>query len=101
MNLKVAFFLFSASLTTSAVAQVFTITKTERQGDNLILYYDLLDSINNRVYTINVYSSADNYINPLNKVSGDVGLEVKPGGNRKIVWRANQNLYPIRETRWL
>jgi hypothetical protein len=87
-------FLFLLALATSAVAQVFTITKTERQGDNLILYYDLLDSISNRAYTINVYSSADNYINPLSKVSGDVGLEVKPGGNRKIIWRAKEELGP-------
>lgn len=68
MKFKIAFFLFLV-LATSALAQVFTITKTERQGDNLILYYGLLDSINNRAYTINVYSSSDNYINPLSKVS--------------------------------
>jgi Ser-Thr-rich glycosyl-phosphatidyl-inositol-anchored membrane family len=82
--------LFCASAT--ALAQAFTITKTERQGDNLVLYYNLVDSINNRAYTINIYSSSDNYINPLNKLSGDVGLEVKPGGNRKIVWRAKEEL---------
>jgi hypothetical protein len=73
-------------------AQVFTITKTERQGDNIILYYDLLDSISNRTYTVNAYTSLDNYINPLTKVTGDVGLEVKPGGNRKITWRAKEEL---------
>lgn len=93
MKFKIALLLFLV-LATSTVAQVFTITKTERQGDNLILYYDLLDSINNRAYTINVYSSSDNYINPLSKVSGDVGLEVKPGGNRKIIWRAKEELGP-------
>jgi hypothetical protein len=93
MKFRIVLFVF-LSLATSAAAQVFTITKTERQGDNLILYYDLLDSINNRAYTINVYSSADNYINPLNRVGGDVGLEVKPGGNRKIIWKAKEELGP-------
>jgi hypothetical protein len=94
MYTRLAFFLLFITLASSSIAQIFTITKTERQGDNLILYYDLLDSVNNRAYTINVYSSADNYINPLNKVSGDVGLEVKPGGNRKIIWRAKEELGP-------
>jgi len=76
----------------AAQAQVFVITKTERQGDNIILHYDLSDTVANRAYTINVYSSMDNYINPLTKVTGDVGLEVKPGGNRKITWNASEEL---------
>lgn len=84
-----AFFCFLSAL---SYAQNFTIIKAERQGDNLIVYYDLLDSITNRTYTINVYNSLDNFINPLTKISGDLGLEVKPGGNRKIVWRAKEEL---------
>jgi hypothetical protein len=84
--------IFSLLTGSSALAQLFNITKAERQGDNLIVYYDLLDSITNRTYTINVYNSLDNFINPLTKISGDLGLEVKPGGNRKIVWRAKEEL---------
>jgi len=76
----------------AANAQVFVIAKAERQGDNIVLYYELTDSINNRAYTINVYTSLDNYINPLTRVTGDVGLEIKPGGNRKIIWNAKEEL---------
>ena len=75
-----------------AQAQDFTITKVERDLNNVVIYYDLLDSINNRSYTINVYASLDNYINPLTEISGDLGLDVQPGGNRKIVWNAQKEL---------
>jgi hypothetical protein len=80
----------SASI--SSPAQRFIIDKVEHAGDDIILYYQLLDSITNRSYTINLYASTDNYINPLTKVTGDLGLEVKPGGNRKITWHAKEEL---------
>lgn len=84
--------LLCCSLT--AYSQRFLIDKIEHAGDNIVLYYQLIDSISNRSYTINVYSSLDNYINPLTKVTGDLGLEIKPGGNRKITWLAKEELGP-------
>lgn len=84
--------IFFLLLSTISYSQTFTIDKFERAGDDLIIYYSLTDTINNRAYTINLYSSLDNYINPLTKVSGDIGLEVKPGGNRKIIWHAKEEL---------
>ena len=90
---KGCFFVLSLMCLAIAIrAQDFTIRKVEMTGSNLVLHYDLIDSIANRSYTIYAYSSSDNYINPLTKVSGDVGLEVKPGGNRKIVWRLKEEL---------
>jgi hypothetical protein len=67
-------------------AQDFAIRKVEIALGKVILHYTLLDSVQRRNYTINVYSSKDNFIAPLDDVSGDVGLEVKPGGNKRIVW---------------
>lgn len=78
--------------TTWAGAQIFTITKVEVAGDKVILSYNLIDSIANRSYTVHVYTSADNYVTPLTKVTGHVGLEVKPGGNRQIIWNAKEEL---------
>jgi hypothetical protein len=75
-------------------AQDFTIKKVELTGGNMVLHYDLVDSVRNRTYTINLYSSSDSYVNPLTKVSGDVGMEVKSGGNRKITWRLKEELPP-------
>ncbi|MBY0435325.1 MAG: GPI anchored serine-threonine rich family protein [Cyclobacteriaceae bacterium] len=73
-------------------AQEFTIKKVELDGTKINVYYDLVDSIAGRSYTINIYSSRDNFIAPLAKVTGDLGLEVRPGGNRKITWNAQEEL---------
>jgi len=75
-----------------ACAQEFNMKRFELAGDQLLLYYDLLDTAKNRSYTVHVYSSRDNYLNPLQKLSGDVGLEVKPGMNKKITWNAKEEL---------
>ncbi len=77
---------------TKAVAQEFVMTKVEMTGTSIILYFNLVDTVKARTYTINLYSSKDNFIAPLQKVSGDVGLEVKPGQTRKIVWNAKEEL---------
>ncbi len=77
-----------------ASAQQFSIKRVQQEGGSISLYYDLIDSIASRTYTINVFSSLDNYVTPLQKVSGDLGLEVKPGGNRKITWNAFDELGP-------
>ena len=74
------------------MAQDFSIKRVEMSGDKLNLYYDLLDSVSERTYTIKVFSSKDNFVSPLEKVSGDLGLEVKAGSNRKITWDAKQEL---------
>jgi hypothetical protein len=73
-------------------AQVFTIHRLEVADNKINIYYDLVDTIASRSYTIALLSSVDNFISPLQKVKGDLGLEVKPGYNRKIVWNAKDEL---------
>src|SRR5436190_8172860 len=75
-------------------AQEFVLTSIEQTNTRIVVHYDLIDSTSNRLYTVRLYSSADNFINPLNKVTGDVGLEVKPGKNKSIVWDAKEELGP-------
>jgi len=70
----------------SSFAQEFNISKVELDAGKVNVYYNLLDTIKSRVYTISLYSSADNFISPLSKITGDAGLEIKPGGNRRITW---------------
>jgi hypothetical protein len=91
-NLCIYSLLAFVFLPNTSKAQSFKIDRFERIGDDLIIYYNLADSINNRVYTINLYASNDNFINPLTKVEGDLGIEIKPGGNRKIIWHAKEEL---------
>jgi hypothetical protein len=77
----------------AAEAQEFTIRAVETTSDHrIIIHYDLMDSTRNRLYTVFVYSSLDNFLRPLTKLSGDAGLEVKPGAGKKIAWRLKEEL---------
>lgn len=76
------FFLFAGNL---SMAQDFSITQIEQEGARLSIFYNISDPDKSTSYTVKLYSSKDNYENPLINVSGDVGLEVKPGENKKIV----------------
>ena len=85
--------LFSLCFVTfTATAQEFSIKKIELTSENVILYYDLIDTVKNRTYTINVFTSRDSYLTPIQKVKGDAGLEVRPGANKKIVWSSKEEL---------
>jgi hypothetical protein len=82
------FILLSGVLT----AQDFSIKRVELAGPAINIYYDLVDSVMTRTYTISLFSSKDNFITPMQKVSGDLGLEVRPGQNKKITWYAKDEL---------
>lgn len=75
-----------------ASAQEFSIKSIEQSKDALVLYYDLVDTTSARVYTIYLYSSHDKFVAPLLKVSGDIGLEVKPGLNKMLKWNIREEL---------
>lgn len=76
----------------SLQAQQFTVKRVELANERVIVHYDLTDDVTGRSYTLNVYGSHDNFLNPLQKITGDAGLEVKPGINRKFVWDARAEL---------
>ena len=71
-------------LSISAYSQEITIKRIELENENVYLHYSLQDTTLNRYYTINLYTSRDNFLNPLEKIKGDVGIEVPPGDDRKI-----------------
>jgi hypothetical protein len=73
-------------------AQTVTIKKVELAGEKIIVYYDLDDSNPNNEYKLDLYSSADNFVAPLTKVKGDIGLEIKPGIGRKVEWSIREEL---------
>ncbi len=73
-------------------AQEFSIKRIELTNESVILYYDLIDTVKARTYTVNVYTSKDSYLAPLQKIKGDAGLEVRPGQNKKIVWGSKEEL---------
>jgi len=85
---KYALIIAFSGLIAKVSAQDFSIKRVELAGEKVNIYYDLLDSVKGRTYTIELFSSKDNFISRLEKVSGDIGLEIKPGGNHKITWNA-------------
>lgn len=89
---KIFFITLPFAISSSLYAQEFNITRFELAGDKLLVFYDLIDTVKNRNYTVNVYSSKDNFLNPIQKLSGDAGLEVTPGRNKKITWNAKEEL---------
>ncbi len=70
------------------VAQRITIKRMEQTPDEMIIYYDLESNENVWEYQIQLFSSRDNFLAPLEKVRGDIGIAIRPGINRRISWNA-------------
>lgn len=85
--MRVPLLAIAVLVASTAFAQSVAIKKVELAGELIIVHYDLEDSNPNNEYLINLYSSKDNYFAALTKVSGDVGMEVKPGTDKKIMWK--------------
>lgn len=94
MTKKAIYILLVGMAITASVAsaQEFAIKTVELTNDQVFLYYDLLDTTKNRTYSVFVYSSRDNFLSPLAKITGDAGIEVKPGINRKVAWAMREEL---------
>lgn len=69
-------------------SQTIKVTNIGYEQNKVVITYQLQDSVVGRYYTVGVYTSEDDYTNPLKHVEGDVGLEIKPGKERKIYWDA-------------
>jgi hypothetical protein len=88
--MRVSLLAFTVMVASTAFAQTVAIKKIELAGELIVVHYELEDSNPNNEYLINIYSSKDNYFAALAKVSGDVGMEVKPGADRKITWKIRE-----------
>ena len=77
-------FVFFMAFNAESNAQDILIKRVELENEKVYLFYQLKDTTRGRNYTVNLYSSRDNFINPFQKLRGDAGLEVVPGDERKI-----------------
>ena len=94
--MKIVLFSFSVALLIVPFhpkAQMLEIKGLEFKANKIIVHYDLLDSVEDRSYTIRVYASVDGYVNPLQKITGDVGLDVSTGKNKRIEWAVLEEAY--------
>lgn len=73
-------------LSAIAYGQTVTIKKVELAGEKVIVHYDLEDSNPNNEYLLGLYTSKDNFTKAVTNVTGDIGMDIKPGGAKKIEW---------------
>ena len=82
---------FLLTLSTGKIsAQSFAITQIEMEGVKLNIYYVLQDTNEANRYIIKLFSSRDNYSTSLKSVTGDVGVAIIPGSNKKIVFNISE-----------
>jgi len=73
-------------------AQSIELRSIEFVKNKMVIHYDLVDSVEGRFYSIRLYSSADGFLNAMQKILGDAGLEVKPGKDKRIEWSLGDEL---------
>ncbi|MFC2126032.1 Ser-Thr-rich GPI-anchored membrane family protein [Bacteroidota bacterium] len=83
---------FLATFSQLCYAQSVRLTKTEQEGDNIIIWYDLEGTAEKQRYEIEIFGSHNDFSHPLSFTSGDVGAYIQPGENKKIVWNAKAEL---------
>lgn len=91
MKLLVALILCSL-LTLTARGQTVTIKNIELAGQKVIVHYDLEDSNPNNEYSLGLYASRDNFSTALLRVTGDIGTEITPGTDKKVIWNVAEEL---------
>lgn len=75
-----------------SVAQTLEVKKIELRDDDVVINYSLSDTVPGRSFSVNLYASRDNYINPLTQITGDHGLEVSAGNDKTVRWHAKKEL---------
>jgi len=86
MILRAHIILLATLLATHTLkGQTLTIHQVALLDSNVVVTYDLLDSLPGRSYTVKVFASSDQFLNPLSHLSGDAGLDIKPGKRLKVL----------------
>lgn len=83
---------FLMGIKSIVIAQEVQINRIELQGGDVVISYELQDENPDRRYSLHLYSSRDNYIQPLEFVQGDIGIDISVGGNKKVIWHASEEL---------
>lgn len=68
----------------------------ELAGNKVVLHYKVEDPNKENRYLVNLFTSQDNFSAALAKVSGDVGTDVTPGDDKKIIWDITNELGPFK-----
>lgn len=78
-------------------AQRVDNVKASINGDIIIVSFDLIAETD-ETFNVNLYSSKDNFQQPLTLVTGDVGVNIKAGKGKRIEWLAKNELVDYKGT---
>lgn len=77
----------------TAAQQIENLEATfDKDKGKVVIHYDLIGGNPNGKYNVDLYSSHNTYLNPLNLVAGDVGKRISGGPNKEILWEAGKEL---------
>ena len=79
-------------LVVPARAQRITNVQAQLVGDYVSIQYDLAGEIPGQVFEVAVYSSHNEFSQPLKQVRGAVGPDITPGREKAIEWGAQKEL---------
>lgn len=92
MRKRLGLFILYMGILATSHAQEIKINNVILSGGEVQLYYNLIDERIDRSYSVSLYSSKDNFIQPMEFVSGDVGIDIPVGENKVVVWDALSEL---------
>lgn len=76
----------------SLFAQEIQISSVKLHNGEVEVHYNLLDERIDRSYSVNLFTSKDNFIQPMDNVRGDIGIDIPVGENKIVVWNAKEEL---------
>src|SRR5258706_12104077 len=73
-------------------AQSIQNVKATFQDGKATIVYDLTSGKTNQKYSLELFSSHNNFSTPLASLSGDIGKSITSGTGKKIIWNAAEEL---------
>ena len=89
---RILILLLALLIATWAEGQTIQNLSATFLNGKVIVSYDVAGAKANQSYSVDLYSSHDNYSMPLKMVSGDVGKNIKVGSGKRIVWDVTAEL---------
>ncbi len=89
-------FLFAIFFPPFANAQRIENVQAKVEGESIKIYYDLISTAEEQTFDVLLFSSVNKYTQPLERIAGEVGKNVKPGINKVITWNAESELVKYR-----
>ncbi len=86
------FLLFCCFLGVDCFGQAIENVRAALEGEDLVVTYDLIKGTANEKFAVSLRSSHNNFATALAQLSGDVGDNVLPGKDKRVVWAVKNEL---------